>query len=197
MRHLMALLALLAIFAIACDDGDGDVPAATGTPEGPHATATEGAPPTDAAAPTPFVGSREPVEKPVGDVTDTPLLVDVRAASHDGFDRVVFEFDLHDPGFRAEYVDEAIACGSGNVVEIDGAALLQVRITPVAAHNEAGEPTFPQQELSPGLPSILEAEQTCDFEAEVTWVLGLAQEVDFNAISLREPFRVVVDVAHP
>jgi hypothetical protein len=160
----------------ACDDGNGESPTPTTAP---------------------FRGTLDPVQKPEGESVGQPLLVDVRAAEHDGFDRIIFEFDAEDAGFRAEYVDEATGCGSGLPVEIAGAALLQVRITPVAAHDEAGAPTFAQQELAPGLPSILEAEQTCDFEGAVTWVVGLAQEAEFNALTLRNPFRIVVDVAHP
>ncbi|MEX0785120.1 MAG: hypothetical protein WD939_00640, partial [Dehalococcoidia bacterium] len=70
-------------------------------------------------------------------------------------------------------------------------------ISPAAAHDDAGAPTFPQRDLRPSFASILEAIQTCDFEADVTWVLGLSEEVDFSAITQREPFRVVVDVARP
>lgn len=187
-----ALLLSIGLIAFAACNGDDSETSPTATDLAAEASAT--VPPADA---TPFQGSREAVEKPEGDVPSTPLLVDVRAAEHEGFDRIVFEFNAANPGFRAEYVDEATGCGSGLPVEIAGAALLQVRITPVAAHDEAGAPTFAQQELAPDLPSILEAEQTCDFEGEVTWVVGLAEEADFTAITLREPFRIVVDVAHP
>jgi hypothetical protein len=43
---------------------------------------------------------------------------------------------------------------------------------------------------------LLEAEETGDFENALTWVLGLAEAVDFRVYALAEPFRVVVDVGH-
>jgi hypothetical protein len=68
---------------------------------------------------------------------------------------------------------------------------------PAAAHDDAGETTFGPQIISPGLPSILAVVSTCDFEGQVTWVVGLRNEADFTALTLNGPFRVVVDVAHP
>ena len=41
---------------------------------------------------------------------------------------------------------------------------------------------------------ILEAMQTCDFEAEVAWALGLVRVTDFLVTTLSNPTRVVVDV---
>ena len=41
---------------------------------------------------------------------------------------------------------------------------------------------------------IVEAKQTCDFEAEVAWALGVARVTDFLVTTLSNPTRVVVDV---
>jgi hypothetical protein len=183
--------------ALACEDDDEDGGAGP-TPTTSPAEATP-TPPSDVTpSATPFAGGRDPVEEPAGDMPNgQPKLVDVRAAEHEGFDRFVLEFDAAEPGFRVEYVDEALGCGSGLPATIQGAAFLQVKVQPAVAHDDAGAPAFAQQEITPGLPSILEAEQTCDFEADVTWVIGLTEEADFTAVSLLDPFRVVVDVAHP
>ena len=191
----LVLTAALSLLLLACGDDEEEGPTPTPTTAAASPTALSGETVTPGA--TPFQGGREPVEQPPEVSDTTPRLVDVRAASHEGFDRAVFEFDTAGPGFRVEYVDEATGCGSGLPAEIEGGALLQVRMTPADAHDEAGAPTFGEQELTPDLPSIIEAEQTCDFEADVTWVIGLTEEADFTAISLMEPFRVVVDVAHP
>ena len=192
----LVLTTALGLIAIGCDEDDDGDAEPTATTAAAEATAT--APSDETPSGTPFAGSRDPVVVPAGAMpTGQPKLIDVRAAEHEDFDRIVFEFDAADPGFRVEYVDEAIGCGSGLPVEIAGAALLRVRITPVAAHDEAGAPTFPQQEFMPALPSIVEAEQTCDFEADVTWVIGLTEEADFTAVAVTDPFRIVVDVAHP
>jgi hypothetical protein len=47
------------------------------------------------------------------------------------------------------------------------------------------------------LPSLVEAERTGDFEGVLTWVLGLNEEAGFRVYELEEPYRLVVDVAHP
>ena len=161
-------------------------------------TAPPAVPTSHLPAATPeFDGSREPVDvEPSGQ--SLALLVDVRTASHGGFDRVVFEFDTSRPGYRVEYVSPPIAaCGSGLPVEVAGAAFLQVRMSPAAAHDDAGLLTFDRQEITPGLPIILEVVQTCDFEGEVTWVAALTAEVDFVVSPVPGPFRVIVDLARP
>ena len=125
-------------------------------------------------------------------------LTDVRAARQDGFDRVVFEFDSALPGVNVEYVSPpALACGSGLPVEVAGDVLLQIRMSPAAAHDDAGEVTFSPQAISPGLQSILAVVSICDFEGQVTWVVGLTSEADFTVVTLADRFRIVVDVAHP
>jgi hypothetical protein len=190
------LIAALGLVALACEDDDEDG-GATPTATTVSAEATPTAPAGETPSETPFAGGRDPVVVPAGDITDIPRLTDVRAAAHEGFDRIVFEFDAPRPGFRVEYVDEALGCGTGEPEEVEGAAFLQVKIQPADAHDDAGAPTFPQQELTFDLSSIVAARQTCDFEADVTWVVGLAEEADFTATSLLDPFRVVVDVAQP
>ena len=193
---LIALVAIVALTVLAACNGDGSTPA------------------TPTATLLAFQGSRGPVEKegvtalpPIASPAETeryyefypPLLVDVHAGvTNLGTDLMVFEFTAARPGYRVEYVTPPItACGSGMEVTIAGDAFLQVRMTPAAAHDDAGQPTFGTNELLPGLPTLLEVQQTCDFEGIVTWVLGLSEEVDFVVSALPDPFRVVVDVAHP
>jgi hypothetical protein len=126
------------------------------------------------------------------------LLQNVRTARHDGYDRVVFEFsDAGLPGYHLEYIDRPVrACGSGEVVEIAGDGWLQVRLTPAHAHTEEGQPTVQEREQKPGLPNVLELQLTCDFEADVTWVLGTASPNRYRVLELSDPTRLVVDVRH-
>ncbi len=200
---MMLLTALLAIGAVACgdsNDADANPTATADQGDAPQATATavaegNGAP-DEATGPPEFEGSRDPVEIPGGG--SGAQLVDVRAARDEGFDRVVFEFEGAQPGANVAYVSPPVtACGSGMPVEVAGGALLQVRMSPAAAHDDAGTTTFDLQELNPGLPTILVVVQTCDFEGELTWVVGLTSEVDFVTTTLAGPFRIVIDAAHP
>ncbi|HWM94790.1 MAG TPA: hypothetical protein VN493_28815 [Thermoanaerobaculia bacterium] len=144
----------------------------------------------------PFEGTTEASEKQRPDLHPA-LLREVRAASQQGFDRVVFEFEGSAvPGYRVEYVDEAVQCGSGETVQVAGSSWLQVRLTPANAHTEAGEPTVRERERHLDLPVLKELESTCDFEAEVTWVLGLASRRPYRVQELSSPARLVVDVGH-
>jgi hypothetical protein len=69
---------------------------------------------------------------------------------------------------------------------------------PAACDPNTGTPTyFGPFELKPALPSILEAERVGDFEAALNWALGLSAEADFRVITLADPPRLVIDVAHP
>lgn len=137
------------------------------------------------------VALRRPSLRPV-------TLKAVRAARNEGFDRVVFEFDGPQvPGYQLEYIDSpVIKCGSGDPTAIAGQGWLQVRLTPAQAHTEQGQPTVTAREQKPGLPVILELELTCDFEGEVTWVLGNQKPNKYRVMELREPTRLVVDVQH-
>jgi hypothetical protein len=122
----------------------------------------------------------------------------VRTARNEGWDRVVFEFDgAAVPGYRVEYVDRPVTrCGSGHETQVAGQGWLEVRITPAQAHTEAGRVTVAERERKLALPVLRELEQTCDFEGDVTWVLGVASPNRYRVSELTGPARLVVDVRH-
>ena len=203
------LVASLAIFAVACgDDNDEDTPATRTPPEvtatsptsaTPIAT-TSATPETPSATEEPFQGARDPVEAPAqGSGIPFPVLTDVRTGAHSDYDRITFEFEGNErPHYRVGYITPpATGCGSGEPAQIAGAALLQVRFTPANAHDDQGNSTIDANELTPALTTLQEAEETCDFEADVIWILGLSQEADFRVLELDSPPRIAVDVAHP
>jgi len=67
-------------------------------------------------------------------------VTDVRMATHAGFDRVVFEIEGDGlAGWDLRYVDEATAQGSGELIEVDGDAILAV-----ALHNVTLPPELPE-----------------------------------------------------
>jgi len=122
----------------------------------------------------------------------------VRAASHPDFDRLVFEFKGAVPGYRVAYTKPPIiADPSGKTVMVAGNAFLAVRFEPAQAHDDAGKVTSDTNALKPGLLNLVEAKQTGDFEAVLSWVLGLNKEADFAVYELQNPPRVVIDVGHP
>ena len=124
----------------------------------------------------------------------TPTLVDVRAGSHAGFDRVVFEFRGAVPEHRIGYVDQLVEDGSGDPVSVAGAADLEVVFQGANAHRENGSPTISPRRFSPGLPAVKEIAQLGDFEAVVSYGVGVDQRRPIRVSTLSSPSRLVVDI---
>lgn len=131
-------------------------------------------------------------------VEGAALLRSVRAARHDGFDRIVLDFAADEvPSYHVEYVDRPVLqCGSGEAVPLAGDAWIVIRIQPANAHTEEGQPTITQRELSPDLPTLLELKLICDFEAHVEWVAAVSSPEQYRAFTLASPNRLVVDIRH-
>jgi len=125
----------------------------------------------------------------------TPTLVDVRAGSHPGFDRVVFEFRGAVPEHRIGYVDQLVEDGSGDPVSVAGAADLEVVFQGANAHRENGSPTVSPRRFSPGLPAVKEIAQLGDFEAVVSYGIGVDQRRPIQVSTLSNPSRLVIDIA--
>lgn len=126
------------------------------------------------------------------------VLREVRTGQHDGYDRVAFEFEGAElPGYHIEYIDKPVrACGSGKAVDLKGDGWLEIRFQPAAAHTEDGKPTIENRERVPNYTIVKELKLTCDFEADVTWVLGAASPNKYRVLELKNPTRLAVDIKH-
>ncbi|CAN5584841.1 hypothetical protein BH24ACI2_BH24ACI2_09440 [soil metagenome] len=132
------------------------------------------------------------------DIKSVAVLKEVRAARHGNYDRVVFEFEGAElPGYHIEYIDKPVrACGSGNVVPLEGDGWLEIRFYPAQAHDESGQPTIKNREQNPNFQIIKEMKSICDFEADVTWVLGVSSPNEYRVLELKNPTRLAVDIKH-
>jgi hypothetical protein len=188
-RMLAAALAGAALLA-GCGSHDDERPATTGaTPAVP--TETSGGIDTMPNA------STVPVTMPAAN-TDTALLTAVRAARHEGFDRVVFEFRNAVPGYDVRYIGRPVRQdGSGKEVTVAGAFVVQVRMENALDADltqESAPATYKgPTRFSPGTPEVVELVRTGGFEAVLTWVAGLNDRVDFRVLPLQDPPRLVVD----
>jgi hypothetical protein len=127
---------------------------------------------------------------------EAPTLVDVRAGRHPGFDRVVFEFRGAVPEHRIDYVDQLVQDGSGNPVAVAGTADLEVVFQGANAHElDGGTPTVSPRRFSPGLPAVKELAQVGDFEAVVSYGIGVDRERPITVSTLSGPSRLVVDIS--
>jgi hypothetical protein len=200
-RSGTAPLALLLLLALACRPSastENEPPAAPPAPSVSASSAESLHSPPQLATPPPasewtagIVDRPRPVGLPA-------ILKSIGAVTQDHGERVVFEFEGdHVPGYHLEYVDHPVRqCASGAVVEIAGDAWLQVRLSPAQAHTEDGQPTLSQRKWNPGLGIVREIASTCDFEADVTWVLGVAAPNRYRVSELANPPRLVVDILH-
>lgn len=126
------------------------------------------------------------------------ILTDVRVGTHDGYDRVTFEFSGDGaPGWVVEYTDDPRAQGSGQPVDVDGSAVLQASMTAVAPPMTDEAYQGPDRITAQRLQVIEEVVVGTTFEAYLEAFVGVDQEVPFRARRFDDPPRVVIDIVHP
>ena len=189
---MAVIAAALGLVALGCGSSDDEPGASTSS----ATTTTE--PTTTGEV---FEGGTEPVTAPA-EISETALLERVAVAGHEGYDRVVFQFRNGLPGYRVAYVDPPLReDGSGNVVDLEGNAFVVVRMEPASGFDLSvpeGELIYtgPKRLPGPGTP-VLEVVRTGDFEAVLTWAVGLVGRVPYRVLTLENPSRIVVDFATP
>jgi hypothetical protein len=128
-----------------------------------------------------------------------PMLVAIRTGSHDGYDRVVLEFENDLPSWQVRYVRQ-VTSESGAQVPLKGRAFLFVQVNPAWGHDQDTPPyratyTGPRT-LTPSYPTLLQVTWVDEFEGYLTFGLGLSRRVGFRVLELRRPSRLAIDVAH-
>ena len=190
---------MAALFAVSgCGKGDntaapgGDSTTGTTTATTPDTT-TNDIDPLEGASTTPVTGT--PISK------ETALLERVAIGRHEGYDRVVFQFKNNLPSYRVEYVQPPLKeDGSGNVVQIKGSAFVLVRMEPASGFDltkNEGELVYKGPRridgASVGASVVQELVRTGDFEAVLSWAIGLSDKVDFRVTTATSPARLIVD----
>jgi hypothetical protein len=197
------LVVVATLLASGCGDSERESETVKGTaptssPATPTTSATTTA--TDGIDPLAGAGTNPVVGEPEG--ASTALLTRVGIGRHEGYDRVVFEFRNAVPGYRVEYVEPPLhEDGSGNRLEVAGSAFVVVRMEPASGFDLSvpeGELVYkgPRRLSGPdaGTSVVREVVRTGDFEAVLTWAVGLSDRVDFRVRTLQGPPRLVVDV---
>lgn len=187
-------------------------PSADSTPTATSADGEDLAP--DGADASPGASGSEPAPTGTGPLqssaTPTPsgvlqaaVVKDIRAARHDGFDRVVVEFEGTFGRWSVSYADRITEDPTGDPVDLRGSAFLAVVIANATFDNivqaEGGVPHVAYEgprRVAPGLPAVQEVADAGDFEAVMSLGIGVAQVTGIRAYRLESPSRLVVDVAH-
>lgn len=185
-------------------------------PEEPEPTPTSTAPsdstppatPSPTTVPTesesepeecPDPGGVDPVEDGFPERLSTLVGLAIRTGGHPPcFERVVIEFagsgDL--PGYRVEYrPDPIIDSPRGEPVEVAGDATLVVSVGAWMPNLEGDGYDGPRELVPTNVETILELEQIENFEGMTAWAIGLDRERPYTVATLRNPTRLVVDVA--
>lgn len=118
----------------------------------------------------------------------------IRAGRHDCFDRVVVDIDGPAAGYRAEYVDQVTADGSGNVVPTPGGARIQL----IVRHPKFSGPG-PGGQLADvdGFTTLRSVVAAGSFEGQTTIGVGVRARLPFRVFVLQGGHsRIVLDVAH-
>jgi hypothetical protein len=195
MRPALAPLLVAATVLVAgCGTSDTESGASTTAAPATTTTQTGGVDPMEGAATTPVEGAAER--------TGTALLEQVVLGRHEGFDRAVFQFENLRPGYKVEYVKRPIVeDGSGNEIAVAGGAVLLVRMEPASGFDlETGEGRLvykgPRriEGADAGTSIVKEAVRSGDFEAVLSWAIGVEEQVDFRVRTLDDPARLVVDL---
>ncbi|MGZ4397420.1 MAG: AMIN-like domain-containing (lipo)protein, partial [Gaiellaceae bacterium] len=134
-------------------------------------------------------------------IQGTALLERVDLARHEGYDRVVFQFRNGLPGYRVAYAEAPLhEDGSGKPVPVAGNYFVVVRMEPASGFDlGTGDGklvyTGPRRLAGSGAGTseVSEIVRTGDFEAVLTWAVGLVDRVDFRVTTLSDPARLVVD----
>jgi hypothetical protein len=139
----------------------------------------------------------------VGASTGTEIaLVDrIAVGRHEGYDRVVFQFQNGLPGYRIQYVQPPLKeDGSGNPVSVQGNAIVLVRMDPASGFDlNTGEGVMVYKGpkridgSAAGTSVVRELVRTGDFEAVLSWAIGLSDKVDFLVRTTTSPARLIVD----
>ena len=131
------------------------------------------------------------------------LLKAVGSESDACSDRITFDFkDANgaEPGYLVEYRPAAEAQtedASGNHIPIDGNAFLVVRFEPAATADMSGanlERTYtgPRTIKPDGMHWVKQVSKTGDFEAVLTWAIGLSEQRAFKVTN--EPSRLTIEL---
>lgn len=218
--RLLPIVLAAVLAAAACGDDDAlTTTAAPSTTEGTGSTSqapTTGAPSPTAptttgattttmccsttstsVAPAPFPGD---TATKAGD-GDGSLLTDVRVGNHEGYVRIVFDFQEPSfPSWEFGYVPGEIhgmIDPPGGWVE--GDAFLIARFQPSGTTDISGMDPVPiytgERRIDVGLGSVVQLLVIEDFEANLWWAIGLTAEKPFRVGTLLGPPRIYVDIA--
>ncbi|MBA3687715.1 MAG: hypothetical protein H0W81_02590 [Chloroflexi bacterium] len=206
-RPTLGAFALIVSVALAgCASGSPSVVPSDSAIPSPSAESSIAA--SEAASIEPSAVASEPTESlppfactpsvTIASTTDRAQITDVRVGTHEGYDRVVFEFASGLPDAVIEGVLPPLyADPSGIEMDVAGSAFLRVTMHGASKLSPEGGLTYSgSTNLEPAFDRLAQLIEGGDFEAVSTWYLGLNGAGCFRVLTLPEPSRLVIDIEH-
>lgn len=137
--------------------------------------------------------SSKPVEKIVPMSMKQSIVTGAQTQDQNRREAFGFSFNGGIPGYKVEYVKEAVQCGSGAVADMQGAAgILVVTMRPAVAHDDVGKSTVTQGAFLSSGRVIKGIRQICDFEGVVAFAIGLSATDPFEVVELDGKLGIIV-----
>lgn len=129
---------------------------------------------------------------------DRAQIADVRVGTHDGYDRIVFEFASGIPQTVIQAVlPPFYQDPSGLPLAVSGTAFLKVTMTGGTKVSLGGGLTYAgSTNFHAAFAQLVQLIEGGDFEAISTWYLGLNGGGCIRVLTLTGPSRVVIDIEH-
>jgi hypothetical protein len=218
MKNPLALTSLLVLGLVASGCGAGGAQEAGPLPTVPASSET--VPTTETTAPepeletTPTTTAKASPPPPascgpqVGGEDGVYMnLKDVRVGAHDGFDRIVFELQEPDPnpagngGIPRYEIRQAkppfTEDPSDMPIDVEGDAFARIVFQGASGYDFDGNATYDgSRRLTPGFGTLAQVVEGGDFEATMTWILGLSRPTCWEIHELHNPERLVIDFHH-
>jgi len=128
--------------------------------------------------------------------TDRAQIADVRVGRHDGYDRVVYEFEgAGTPQYTIRPATPPLTADpSGLPMTVNGNAFVEIVLHGATTILPDGVPTYSgQTDFEPDFTQLVQLIEAGDFEAVSSWYAGLAAEGCLRAFVLSNPSRLVID----
>jgi hypothetical protein len=134
-------------------------------------------------------------------------LTDVRVGAHNGFDRIVFQFEEPDPNpagnggiphFQIKTAKPPFTEDPSDLpIDVEGDAFARIIFQGASGYDFDGNATYDgPRRLTPGFGTLAQVVEGGDFEATMTWILGLSRPTCWQITELHNPDRLVIDFHH-
>ena len=209
LNRLLAPAAVAVLLAGCFGSGPTETPTASVTASS-SAGAESPAVPSQGAESSAPVSTPEPVpsdqlepfscELPVVEPGSAAIanIVDVRVGTHDGYDRVVFEFEQGTPELTLDRAEPPFTQdASGLPIEVDGESFLGLSMRGGTKQTDEDTSSYDgPTDINAGFETLVDLLEGGDFERQSTWYLGLSDEACVRVLLLDAPPRLVIDVEH-